>query len=345
MSGSYASRLKFYPNKGKCGLPETFDSTRTLNNKLNKLHDLVKNSKTIVVLTGAGISTAAGIPDFRGPNGTWTQEMKEQKQRKSSRQEQKCNPKKRKLHHDDVIDNKFGSKYSDNEIKLEFDRKSSIIGGSDSRLKEGNELGSKENVEIESKFISAKPTLTHRAIISLLERNVINHCITQNVDGLHRKSGIPREKLNVLHGCIFTEKCEDCDTEYFRDFEIGGISFQKTGRKCIRKFKNERQCNGDLRDTLLDWDDDLPEKDWLEACHKCENADLVIALGTSLRIEPAGSLPESAKQFVIVNLQETPKDHKRNCALIIRARVDYVMSDLMSRLGIWKDANCNITDR
>jgi mono-ADP-ribosyltransferase sirtuin 6 len=91
--------------------------------------------------------------------------------------------------------------------------------------------------------------------------------------------------------------------EYFRDFDVGGMSFQKTGRKC-------EKCQGDLCDTLLDWEDALPETDFERATEECEKADLALCLGTSLRIEPAGSLPELAKKYVIVNLQETPKDEQ-----------------------------------
>ena len=69
MSGDYASRLKEYHHKGVCGLPESTESTRSLKLKAEQLARLVTNARRIVVLTGAGISTAAGIPDFRGPQG------------------------------------------------------------------------------------------------------------------------------------------------------------------------------------------------------------------------------------------------------------------------------------
>ena len=43
-----------------------------LNYSLDKVADLIVQSKRIVVFTGAGISTESGIPDFRGPDGLWT---------------------------------------------------------------------------------------------------------------------------------------------------------------------------------------------------------------------------------------------------------------------------------
>ena len=72
MSGGYADRLKHYPNKGVCGLPEQLDTERQLQAKLEILVKRVRDAKHLVVFTGAGISTAAGIPDFRGPSGIWT---------------------------------------------------------------------------------------------------------------------------------------------------------------------------------------------------------------------------------------------------------------------------------
>ena len=39
---------------------------------IRKARELVDNAERVVVLTGAGISTDSGIPDFRGPRGVWT---------------------------------------------------------------------------------------------------------------------------------------------------------------------------------------------------------------------------------------------------------------------------------
>uniref|UniRef100_A0AC35FVX2 Deacetylase sirtuin-type domain-containing protein n=1 Tax=Panagrolaimus sp. PS1159 TaxID=55785 RepID=A0AC35FVX2_9BILA len=78
MSINYAEALSPYPNKGKLGQKEITDNEFDLIQKINELTNDIRNAKFIVVLTGAGISTSAGIPDFRGPNGVWTMEQKRQ---------------------------------------------------------------------------------------------------------------------------------------------------------------------------------------------------------------------------------------------------------------------------
>lgn len=59
-------------------------------------------------------------------------------------------------------------------------------------------------------FADAMPSFSHKAILELLERGLIRHVVTQNVDGLHRKSGIPTENLSEIHGSAFLEECEVC---------------------------------------------------------------------------------------------------------------------------------------
>jgi len=92
-----------------------------------------------------------------------------------------------------------------------------------------------------------------------------------------------------------------------------------------------------LRDTLLDWEDELPKEDLENAERHCSKADLVLCLGTSLRIEPAASLPLLAKRFVIVNLQKTPKDD--SASLIIHAKVDDVISEILKMIKDHEDYN------
>lgn len=295
MSGGYASRLSHYPNKGVCGLPECSETSRSLTVKISKLAKLMQSCRRIVVLTGAGISTAAGISDFRGPSGIWTLENERAKGQPSQKRRR-------------------GEDRSDStSINDEADKK--------------NEL-----------FSCVEPTYTHRALSKLLAENVIRYIVTQNVDGLHLRSGIPRSSLSILHGDCFVERCESCGQDYLRDFDLGGLSFKKTGRFCDgaqaigRSRTAQGHCGGALRDTILDWDDELPEVDFANAESECTDADLVIALGTSLRIVPAGQLPLKAKRFVIVNLQRTPYDSR--ASIVIHHKVDEVMKILLDKLSI-----------
>ena len=171
----------------------------------------------------------------------------------------------------------------------------------------------------------------HMALVGLVASGVVKLVISQNVDGLHLRSGIPRNKLAELHGNLFLETCEICGWEYLRDFDVGGISFQTTGRHCTRS-----GCGGALRDTLLDWDDTLPEADFLKAQTALQKCDLCICMGTSLRIRPASELPlisvRNGGKLVIINLQNTPKD--RHAWMNIHAPVDQIMSGVMALLSI-----------
>ncbi|XP_040273644.1 NAD-dependent protein deacetylase sirtuin-6 isoform X2 [Bufo bufo] len=251
MSVNYAAGLSPYSEKGRCGLPEIFDSSEELQQKVEDLADMVRKASNIVVHTGAGISTSCGIPDFRGPNGVWTLE------------EKGLNPK--------------------------FD----------------------------TTFETARPSATHMALLQLQRVGILKFLISQNVDGLHVRSGFPRQ--------------------YVRDNVVGTMGLKPTGRLCdVHKVRGLRACRGKLVDTILDWEDSLPDRDLNLADEACRKADLAITLGTSLQIKPSGNLPLLTKRkggkLVIVNLQ--PTKHDRYADLRIHGYVDEVMTQLMQHLDL-----------
>ena len=299
--------------KGECGLPESIETPRSFTTKLDKLKTLIQQSKYTVVLTGAGISTSAGIPDFRGPNGIWTKEKQKQKQLKQN------SKKRRKLASPSSASAAAAAAKSPQTLTFKESLNSSE--------KKKNDANSNSTSTPKISFENAEPTYTHRALAHLIthpppstdddddddddgesssnddndsnssnakssSRTYLHHIVTQNVDGLHRKTQppLPRHNLSILHGCIFTEICDTCSTEHVRPTEIQSIGLQHTGRKCTLGGMPVGTCHGQLRDTLLDWEDALPEADWYRAQMECSKADLIICLGTSLRIEPAASL-------------------------------------------------------
>uniref|UniRef100_A0A8D2FE34 protein acetyllysine N-acetyltransferase n=1 Tax=Theropithecus gelada TaxID=9565 RepID=A0A8D2FE34_THEGE len=244
MSVNYAAGLSPYADKGKCGLPEIFDPPEELERKVWELARLVWQSSNVVFHTGAGISTASGIPDFRGPHGVWTMEER--------------------------------------GLAPKFD----------------------------TTFESARPTQTHMALVQLERVGLLRFLVSQNVDGLHVRSGFPRDKLAELHGNMFVEECAKCKTQYVRDTVVGTMGLKATGRLCtVAKARGLRACR---------------------------NADLSITLGTSLQIRPSGNLPLATKRrggrLVIINLQ--PTKHDRHADLRIHGYVDEVMTRLMKHLGL-----------
>ncbi|XP_057460315.1 NAD-dependent protein deacetylase SRT1-like isoform X2 [Actinidia eriantha] len=151
-------------------------------------------------------------------------------------------------------------------------------------------------------FHRAVPSITHMALVELEKAGILKFIISQNVDSLHLRSGIPREKLAELHGNSFMEICPKCGVEYLRDFEVETIGLKETSRRC-----SDMKCGAKLKDTVLDWEDALPSKEMNAAEKHCGMADIVLCLGTSLQITPACNLPlkclRNGGKIVIVNLQ------------------------------------------
>jgi mono-ADP-ribosyltransferase sirtuin 6 len=241
---------------------EKEDSTTEVQDKIQQLSAMFLEASHVVVHTGAGISTSAGIPDFRGKTGVWT------------------------------------------------------------RHKAGEALPAAERC-----WNNAQPTSAHMILASLVAAGRVQAVVTQNIDGLHLRSGIPRECLAELHGNIFAEKCSSCGLVVARSFDCGGVGFRPTGRSC-------HVCSGEMIDQLLDWEDDLPERDFDLAedhAEKCEaEGGLAICLGTSMQMTPARDWPCRARRMVIVNLQPTIKDDE--AALVIRAPIDQVLSGVLAAL-------------
>lgn len=183
----------------------------------------------------------------------------------------------------------------------------------------------------------ANPTKAHRALVVLENYGKVHWVVTQNYDDLSARSGFPTQKLSELHGNIFTETCDDCLKVFHRDFEVvkDDSVDHETGRLC-------EQCNGVLRDNIVHFDEDLPWHHLKMANCKFLGSDLTVVLGSSLKVEPAASMPFKAKRrskvlntkTVIVNLQPTPRDAEAD--LVIRATCDEVM-DCVAKILIAKD--------
>ena len=171
------------------------------------------------------------------------------------------------------------------------------------------------------------------ALVELMKRGHIHSIVSQNIDGLHRKSGIHADGLVELHGNTNLELCTKCGREHMRDFKVRAATNSKkhlTGRIC-----DTPGCGGALKDTIINFGENLNSGILNKGFDEHRKADLVIACGSSLRVSPASEMPVQAVQnganFVNINLQKTPLDYL--CAMNVFGMMDDVFELLMEKLG------------
>ncbi|KXH53672.1 NAD-dependent deacetylase sirtuin-7 [Colletotrichum simmondsii] len=295
--------------------PEWREALDILDAKASRLVDLIKKSKHFIAFTGAGISTSAGIPDFRGPEGAWT--LRAQGRQRTGKT---------------------------------------------------------------TDTLQAVPTKTHMALVELQDRGILKYLVSQNCDGLHRRSGILPEKISELHGNSNREYCKDCGKEYLRGIVSPLISSFVTGElyssstrlafnhtsqpdtdenqpdfravatyeKSIRDHRTGRKCPlcaGTLLDTIINFGEYLPAQPLALARSNAKKADLCLALGSSLTVPPACTIPETVGKkkrtktypnggtLVICNLQSTPLDDLSE-GVRVWATTDDLMVRVMEKLEI-----------
>lgn len=151
----------------------------------------------------------------------------------------------------------------------------------------------------------ARPNDGHRAFTQLHKQRKLLRLITQNIDGLHQKAGLPDDKIIELHGNGLTTGCLDCD--YSIPTGEAMNQFEKTGEP-----PDCPDCGGWLKPKTISFGQSMPPKEMQEAADVCARADVFIAAGSSLAVQPAAGLPALAKKhgalLVIINRNETALD-------------------------------------
>lgn len=162
-----------------------------------------------------------------------------------------------------------------------------------------------------------KPNEGHYAIVELLKMGKLDYLISQNVDGLHAKSGIPFDKISELHGNMYFMKCLECNEKL--TFEEAGWDKRKWGKgyRTNRVRKNQPvcpECGGRLISSIVNFGDPLPEDELTEAMRRSKNSDVFFVIGSSLVVSPAANMPSIAQRngskLIILNLGETPYDKR-----------------------------------
>ncbi|MCZ7566216.1 MAG: Sir2 family NAD-dependent protein deacetylase [Burkholderiales bacterium] len=223
-----------------------------------RVRDWIDAAARVVALTGAGISTDSGIPDFRGPQGVWTRNPAAE--RLSTLQHYLAEP--------DV-------------------RKAAWQG------------------RLASPAWTARPNAGHRALVALERRGKLRALVTQNIDGLHQRAGSSPERVVEVHGTLHEVTCWGCGWRGPMQPTLERVRAGEADPSCER-------CGGILKSATISFGQALDPEVIARAMRSAEEADLLLAVGTSLQVYPvAGMVPlakEAGARVVIVNAQPTPYD-------------------------------------
>ncbi len=232
------------------------------------------------ILTGAGISTDSGIPDFRGPAGLWTRDPAAEKM--SSYQVYVADPQVRQR---------------------------------------------SWQARLAHPAWTAAPNAAHLALARLASSDIETTVITQNIDGLHQRAGTPADRVLELHGTMWAVVCCDCSSRTEMADTLARVRAGESDPPCL-------DCGGILKSATVMFGQALDTELLARAAAAAQAADLFLAIGSTLTVEPAASLCAVAVrgggQLVIVNRDPTPYDNV--AAAIIRQPISEAVPAIVDRL-------------
>jgi NAD-dependent deacetylase len=175
----------------------------------------------------------------------------------------------------------------------------------------------------------AKPNLAHHAIAELYQLGKLDCVITQNIDNLHQKAGVPEDKVFELHGNMAWVVCLSCGRRFPMPEVLQRIKDGMEVPDCP-------DCQGILKPDAVFFGEALPQETLRGAIRRAQNCDLFIIIGSTLVIYPAAYIPtyatEAGAKLAIVNLTPTPFDHY--AAVVIRGKAGEIMSKVMERVRL-----------
>jgi NAD-dependent deacetylase len=212
----------------------------------------------VVVLTGAGISTDSGIPDFRGPQGVWTK-----------------NPAAEKM-------STLQHYLADAEVRKAAWR---------SRLTHP--------------AWDARPNPGHLALVALERRGKLHALITQNIDELHQIAGNSAERIIEVHGTMRKVQCWSCGWRGPMQTALDRVRAGDDDPAC-------ETCGGILKSATISFGQALVPEVIERAMQVASEADVFLAIGTSLSVFPIADSVRVAQaagaRIVIANAETTPMD-------------------------------------
>ena len=170
-------------------------------------------------------------------------------------------------------------------------------------------------------FASAEPNDGHRVLARWEARGWLGGLITQNIDGLHQAAG--SRNVLELHGTARAIACLSCAAR----FDPGPLVQQFLETDAVPECP---ECGGLLKHATISFGQSLPAEVLQEAVDRSRRCDLFLAIGSSLVVEPAASLPRlagsSGARLVIINREPTGQDDLAE--VVLRAGIGDTLSEI-----------------
>lgn len=158
--------------------------------------------------------------------------------------------------------------------------------------------------ELYAETRGARPNAGHLALAELERRGLLYAVITQNIDGLHQDAGSRR--VLELHGTNRVVACVSCGREWPPDAVLARIAAGDPAPDC-------ESCGKPLKSRTISFGQPLPPVVLQESFQLARWCEVCLAIGSSLVVEPAASIPraavESGARLFIINREPTPLDH------------------------------------
>ena len=186
----------------------------------------------------------------------------------------------------------------------------------------------RQKVESWPSMRDAAPNPGHLAFVELARQGKLLAMITQNIDGLHRRSGLDIDLILELHGTTSEAACLSCGRRIPMDEAVERVGRGELAPRCTH-------CRGLLKPATVSFGQSLPLEVLDRSRRAAQACEVFLAVGSSLVVEPAASLPLLAKQsgarLIIANRTETPLDGFAD--LVVRDEIGRTLPRLVEPLA------------
>jgi NAD-dependent deacetylase len=184
----------------------------------------------------------------------------------------------------------------------------------------------RQRAETHVQFAAAQPNVAHRAFARWEGAGRLHGVITQNIDGLHQLAG--SHNVLELHGTARQVGCLECAARFDAGEMLQEFQESQAVPRC-------RRCGGLTKHATISFGQSLSPQVLQSAIGWAREADLFLAIGSSLVVTPAAELPalakESGARLVIVNREPTPLDGIADC--VVRGAIGEVIGQIDACVG------------